>query len=89
MFKAGHDRGMLAVVAVEDNRDNRAAFTGCGVFEDLRRLVPAAVVNQDDFVSLAQLCAGRFGATQEFGQTFFFVVDRNDDRHTLDWVGFQ
>ena len=89
MLEAGHDRGVLAVVAVEDHRHHVAAFEGGGVFQQLRRIVAAAVIHQDDFVFVSQLLAGGHGAAQQLRQAFLFVVDRDNDRHAMNWIGFQ
>ena len=89
LFETGHDRRVLAVVAVKDDGHHRAAFAGRGVFQDLCGVVAAAVVDQYDFVGMVQLLAGCFGATKQLRQAVLFVVDRNDDRHEVDWVRSQ
>nr|GFD49949.1 hypothetical protein [Tanacetum cinerariifolium] len=88
LLEAGHDRRVLAVVAVEDDRDYRAAITLSSLEQYLGRVVTTAVVNQNDFVGLAHLRAGRFGTAQQFRQALFLVVDRDNDRHAVDGVRF-
>ncbi len=80
---------MLAVVTVEDDRHHVAAFfSGC-VFQQLGRIVATTVIHQDDFVFVGQLLASCRRATQQFRQALLFVVDRDNDRHAMNRVGFQ
>ncbi len=80
---------MLAIVAIQDHGNHRAAFAFGGFLENVGGTIAAAVVDQDDFDVLAQLCTRRFGTTQQLGQALLFVVDRYDDRDALDWIRFQ
>ncbi len=89
LLEAGHDRCMLAVVTVEDHRYHVAAVFSGGVFKQLGRVVAATVIHQDDFVFVSQLLAGCRRATQQFRQALLFVVDRDNDRHAMNRVGFQ
>ncbi|MNE38169.1 hypothetical protein D3C80_1320550 [compost metagenome] len=89
LLETGHDRGVLPVVAIEDDGHHGAAFASGRFLEQLCRVVAAAVVDHDDFVVVGQLLAGGFGATQQFGQAVLFVVDRDDDRYAVNWIRLQ
>ncbi|MNM98076.1 hypothetical protein D3C81_1105970 [compost metagenome] len=88
LFETGHDCCVLAVVTVEDDRHERAVFTGRGFFQKVGGLVTAAVVDEDNFKVVTQHLAGGFSTAQQFRQAVLFVVDRDDDRHTADRIGF-
>ncbi len=66
---------MLAVVAIEQHRHDRAVRLAGGLRQEFGAAVATAVVDQDDLHLAIQQAAGGAGAAQEFRQAGFFVVD--------------
>ncbi len=80
ILEAGHDRHVLAVIGVEQD-DPRDVGPGQElVFQQRRRAVAAAVVDEQHFVGYPQCVQRRIEPREQRGQRFLFVVDGNDDR---------
>ena len=80
LLKSGHDGGMLAVVAIQENAHHPAVmFAGSG-FNHVVGSIAAAVIHQDDFKRLPAAAAGRQAATDQFIQVRGLVENGNDHR---------
>ena len=73
----GHDCRVLAVVTVEQYGNNVAALRLRGVGQHPRGVVTAAVVHQQNFISLAERLAGGSRAADQFRQALLLVIDRD------------
>ena len=78
--EARHNRRVLTIVAVQQDRHHVAAFGLGGFGEHSRRVIAAAVVDQQNFILPSERRAGGVGAADKLRQALLFVIHRNNDR---------
>ena len=76
--ETGHDRRVLTVVAVEQHADHPPRLSGCGVGDDRRGGVRAAVVHQYDLKWALQPGADLHAAADQLIQVHLLVVYGDD-----------
>ena len=79
VLETRHDRHVLAEVSVEQDHPGDIRTPLELLAQDGGGAVAAAVVDEDDFVAGFQFVERRVEALEQGLQTFFLVVDRNDD----------
>ena len=78
--KTRHNCRVLAVVAVQQYRNYMAAFGFSGFSQHSRRVIAAAIVDQQNFILPTERRAGGIGTADKLRQALLLVIDRNNDR---------
>ena len=74
--ETAEEGGALAVVAAELDALHLGGIVGVKLFDDLPRLVGAAIIHKNDFVSESVLVHHALNPSIQFGQRFGFVIKR-------------
>ena len=77
LLKAGVNGGLLAEIPGQGNHLHRAFLGGEELFQTEEGIVPAAVVDKDDFIVIAAVVEGIVNRVQEQINGFLFIITGN------------